>query len=71
MKKYLVQPGFVISMKDRGVHYTTCKELMNLYNVNPAECILDMGENSLARLDKKWVATLIKLGPRSDGNYTL
>lgn len=62
-KRYLVRPGVVWSKTDGERHYIDAHRLMDLYRVNPAECVIERpgvrGEG------------LILLAPRSDGNYTL
>jgi dTDP-4-dehydrorhamnose 3,5-epimerase-like enzyme len=40
MKKYLVIPSEVRSKSDKQKHYIPSNQLMNLYNVNPSDCIV-------------------------------
>jgi len=38
--KYAVHPGFIESKKDGEVHWIEARQLMQLYGVNPSECIV-------------------------------
>jgi len=40
MKKYIICPGPVISENDGEQHYITSKQLMNIYQVNPNDCLI-------------------------------
>jgi hypothetical protein len=72
-KRYIVIGGYVRSRNDGDVHYIEAVELVSLYGVNPAECILvDRGEEvrKLAGIEhdpNRWV----RLYPREDGKYVL
>lgn len=43
MKKYIVHSGEIESKEDGQYKFITCGQLMELYEVNPDECILDSG----------------------------
>jgi len=64
-KRYLVMPGKVASKNDGNVHYVNARQLMDLYNVDPKECIIYKGDQPLG------YRNLIVLRPRYDGNYSL
>ena len=61
--RYVVYPGYITSKNDGQFHYITAAKLMQLYKVNPRECIV-YREN--LGLD---VSKLTQLHPRYDGNY--
>jgi hypothetical protein len=61
--KYLVQPGWIISMNDGQWHFIGIGQLIRLYRVNPRECT----SNPLG-LD---TSKLVVLRPEYGGNYTL
>ena len=42
-EKYIVLPAYVARKKDCGLRYISTIKLINLYNVNPKECILIPG----------------------------
>lgn len=62
-KKYAILPGYVFSRSDGDRHFITAKQLIQLYGVNPAECI-EVGEGV------DWTG-FIPLSPRDDGDYSL
>jgi len=66
-KKYIIHPGWVYSITDGERHYITAYQLMNLYHVQPSECIIDRDEQSTIGLRGKF----IHLHPRGDGDYSL
>ncbi len=62
MKKYLVKPGWVTSRTDGDRHWIPADKLIQLYQVNPKECIIyDPWQED--------PQDLIVLRPRYDGNY--
>jgi hypothetical protein len=66
--RYAVHPGFVFSQHDDDYHYIGAGQLMDLYGVDPRECVTvrpDM--NKLGR----GYSDLIDLYPRYYGDYTL
>lgn len=67
-KKYIVYPGDMISKRDNSWHYITAGQLMTLYKVSPAECIIYHDESSLRGIDK---SDMIELYPNYSGNYNL
>lgn len=76
-KKYLVIPGNIRSRNDRGIHYISANQLMQLYGVNPRECLIYDDKRALFdritgdHQNKEIFDGLIKLTPRVDGNYRL
>lgn len=49
-KRYLVCPEQVFCGNDEDVHFATAEELIQLYRVDPKECVIYDGEiNSLNR----------------------
>ena len=65
--KYIIHPGYVISKNDGDRHYIGYHKLIELYNVDPKECI---DARSLYTRSKS-CEDCIDLKPRYDGNYTL
>lgn len=67
-EKYLVIPGNVLSKSDGDEHFISAQQLMELYGVNPSECIvIDSPHKALSILDNDYIV----LRPRYDGNYNL
>jgi hypothetical protein len=73
--KYLVCPGIVKSVNDGQHHYIGPNMLMHLYGVKYDECkIYEPSPNWLPidyELSFERNINLIKLYPRSDGNYKI
>lgn len=76
-KRFLVIPGFVISRSDGDRHHVSGKQLMELYRVDPREC-LELSEQ-VARDERapppagytwSYLNSLIHLTPRHDGDYS-
>ena len=65
-KKYLVKAGWMTSKTDGDRHFISAKKLMDLYRVNPRECVIF--SDKFKYLDD---VDLIVLTPRYDGNYNL
>ncbi len=65
--KYLVFPDWVRSRNDGQRHFINAEQLMELYHVNPSECVV-LGSESMG-MDLSDVAKLTQLRPRYDGNY--
>ena len=68
--KYAVYPGKI------GEHFISGKELISLYKVNPAECVIITRGNKhhgsgSAGLGLVQLRQMIPLLPRADGNYSL
>lgn len=71
-KKYVLHPGYVRSAIDGDIHHISDVKLIQLYRVNPRECIQDsiykegewMRGYTIEELQK-----LIHLYPRQDGDY--
>lgn len=72
-KKYLVFPGHVRSRHDGEEHLITAMRLMELYKVNPEECIVvgDLNEAGRIMEEEPRFKDMIHLAPRWDGDYTL
>ena len=66
MKKYLIVPGYVTSRSDRQEHFIGARQLMRLYGVNPAECVVADDTRPGMNGQGLW-----PLRPRFDGNYRL
>jgi hypothetical protein len=64
--KYNIHPGIMLSKNDGDVHYISGPTLIRLYGVNPSECTI-ISPDMEHFMDK----TLINLGPRYHGDYTL
>jgi hypothetical protein len=67
MVKYLVIPGNVRSRNDGDIHYISARQLMQLYGVNPDECVIY--DNRFG--GRQYSDELIPLRPMFNGNYTL
>jgi len=68
--KYIIDPGYVRSKSDGDVHYISAQQLMKLYNVSPAECLINHVDNWQGYTDD-FIGNLIWLRARIDGDYTL
>lgn len=69
-KKYLVIPGYVASKSDGDHHYIGARRLMELYKVDPRECVIATDE-FLKFTSQSIILDFIHLEPRYDGNYKL
>jgi hypothetical protein len=67
-KKWLVVPDFVTSKTDGQRHFINGQKLMELYGVDPEECIVVAHPTLTNGYD---LEKLLILSPRYDGNYTL
>ncbi len=69
MIKYLVYPGEVNSQNDGDIHFISFKQLVQLYGVNPRECIdaTKISKKALSGLEP----TCTKLFPRYNGDYKI
>jgi hypothetical protein len=67
-KKYLIIPGWVFSKNDEDRHYINAQMLIRLYKVDPHECMIQHSDSRDLRRD---VEGLIKLRPKTSGNYEL
>ncbi len=68
-KKYALYPSNVISQHVGEMHYVGAHELCKLYGVDPNECVI--APLSKRGYDSEFIASLIPLRPRYDGNYSL
>jgi hypothetical protein len=69
-KKYLVQPGRVISSFDGQSHFISASVLIKLYKVSPNECVIE--RNDFMPMPGRvmlGLEDLIVLKPRADGEY--
>lgn len=76
--RYVICPGTTVSRTDGNRHFISAGELMRLYGVNPAECVIcpSVFDDSLAAdvtrtLVHRNHKSAVWLAPRSDGNYSL
>lgn len=40
MIRYVIHPGYVFSKNDGQCHYINGRQLIRLYGLNPAECVI-------------------------------
>lgn len=66
-RKYVLIPGWIISKNDYQKHWISEDKLVNLYKVNPADCVVVL----TGEIARKKFPNLIRLEPRVDGNYSL
>lgn len=66
-KKYLVCPGWVWSRTDGDQHYIGAADLMRLFGVSPAECVVRRHRMH----DRPPYSDLIHLFPKDNGEYKL
>lgn len=70
--KYGLCPGYVVSKNDNQEHYITSRKLIQLYNVDPNECIVfGLGRPKLLEEMGVDIDNLILLTPKHDGNYII
>jgi len=69
---YLVRGGEITSKNDEQKHFVSCKQLIELYNVNPKECLCwhDAVEWIKGR-KKELLQSLIYLVPQASGIYNI
>lgn len=66
--KYIIVPGEVRA-KDGDVHFITAEQLISLYKLNPADCIVFTTKLRQQGYTEDFLNACIWLGPREDGNY--
>lgn len=71
MKRYVVIPGFISSKNDGDRHYVGARQLMNLYGVEPSECLIFSYNRKGISLEWLRSRGLVELSPRYDGDYSL
>lgn len=75
MKRYVLIPGIVISQTDGQAHYVSAPALAYLYGVDMRDCEVyepaPYWSESFYRIANERIKGLIRLTPRSDGNYSL
>lgn len=69
--KYAVYPGPVRSRTDGDRHHVGAGNLMQLYGVDPRECVVVEWNKPVTDRIAEQIKDLIVLGPRYDGNYKL
>lgn len=72
--KYIIHPGNVVSKKDGGMHFISYEQLINLYKLNPKECVpyeKVIGNNKFGLNEVMRSPEFTNLYPRKDGNYKL
>lgn len=65
-KRYVIHPGWVVSRRDGDRHFIGYWQLVQLYRVNPAECI--HADQTLG-MKKKHLQAMTHLHPSVSGNY--
>lgn len=68
MKKFAVYPCAIRSKIDGQIHFISCRELVDLYKVDPSECVFVTDGVSEVELDMS--TRLIPLVPRHNGDYS-
>lgn len=71
VKKYLVCPGFVISKRDGDRHWIDARRLIQLYQVDPEECLIKKDDQTPNRFYQGRGRELIVLRPKYDGDYPI
>lgn len=66
--KYLVVEGYVDSRNDGDRHFISGRRLIELYNVNPSECLIIKKDEFDLSLKHR---NLTILTPKYNGDYTL
>lgn len=69
--KYLVLPNIIPSKHDNDKHYITADMLIELYKVNPKECICIRQTKDLLSYTQDYIDSLIILRPKYNGNYAI
>lgn len=67
--KYAIHPGYVTSRNDGETHFISSAQLMHLYKVNPAECVVASRGRPHWHIHDGCANNLKHLYPRSDGRY--
>ncbi len=65
-KLFAIFPGIVFSKNDGQRHHISGRSLIELYNLDPEECIIHTANDRT----RGWLVNLIPLGPRSKGDYS-
>lgn len=71
MAKFLVLPGVVYSQTDGQRHWVGAFELIHLYGVDRADCVIRQMGLHEPPLNLDSYRGMIVLEPRYDGDYTL
>ena len=71
LKKYICYGGYVLSKKDKDMHYISAKRIAELYGVSPRDCLMIDDYNREEKTRGLNVSDRIELYPRYDGNYKL
>lgn len=68
MPKYLICPGTVWS-NDGDIHFVNARQLINLYRVDPKDCVIKPSDNK--SLGWRKTNGLIELRPNELGDYSI
>ena len=73
VKRFAVYPGYVSSRNDWDRHYISAQQLMDLYRVRPAECIVIRDDLPPTRRTSGWrdedLDRLLALRPQTGLDY--
>ena len=69
MKRYVLVGGEIVSPDDGDIHYIAPEKLVELYNLDPGECIIFDNVHKLD--DCEELEELTFLYPDSDGDYDI
>ena len=72
-KRYIIAPGNVKSVSDGDIHYISADKLIQLYNVNPLECVVyePARHKTLKGYTQEQLDGMQWLSPSMNGNYNL
>lgn len=75
MKRYVIVPGYIKSKSDGDIHFIDAPTLIRLYKVDPKECVIaQVQKNDELKITfelPSYDRSLIRLGPRYHGDYTI
>jgi hypothetical protein len=60
--RYVIHPGDILSKNDRDIHFISAGQLMDLYGLDPKQCVVFQDHTRYEPDD-------IHLYPRFDGDY--
>lgn len=66
--KFVLRTGSVMSCSDRQIHTVQASRLVNLYGLNPKDCLLDPSERQLRGYHEE---ELVHLCPLDSGEYRI
>ena len=70
MKKYFIRPGYIKSQYDVDTHFISAGKLINLYMVQPSDCVTIPYDDDPAMYEHQY-GKLRHLHPRYRGDYDL